>query len=270
MLGSINEIREFYETLPGQFKIIFYVLSGMAISLPLLMLPHKWMVRIGRTPYLSANWISILRVPFTWVGYLLYFLGYAYEGFCIVCEGFMLDRFDGKVATAGDEENKKDPNFPAPTGKFKEDLNYPGRTPTGKAIDPIGDKLTILIPMIVFAAKGYLNTTPVIVMVCLEVIGSLIRWPFLQLKAFDHLRPYIRGESASWVGKIKVVAQYVALFFGMTLHQKWLEIDAQIILTTLITIDILAAVSIISRLKTNTKFDEVNDEANTAFEHDKE
>lgn len=258
---------EFYQSLPGQFKIIFYVVTGMVIGLPLLAIPQKTLIKIGKTPYLSPNWLTLWRMPISWLGYMLYFLGYYYLGFSITVFAFILDRFDGKVAAANDLGNKKDPNHQAPTGKFWEDLNYSGSTPTGKWLDPFGDKISVPIPMIIFSITGFLQWYLVVAMLAFEVVGTLIRKPFLPLKPFNRLTPYIRAEGASWAGKIKVVAQYVAIFLGMTIHQKWVEVDSRITFSTLAIVNLMAVISIATRLKTNTQFDKANEEASSAFDH---
>ncbi|MCC7196591.1 CDP-alcohol phosphatidyltransferase family protein [Candidatus Peregrinibacteria bacterium] len=258
---------DFYESLPGQFKIMIYLISGMLIALPILAIPHRFLVRIGKTKYLSPNWLSIWRTPIAWIGYTMYFHGYPYQGFCVVVLAFILDRIDGKVAAAYDEENKKSDAPTTPTGKFWEDLNYLGSTPTGKWLDPMGDKITVPIPMIVFSIMGYMQWYAVVTMLCLEVIGTLIRKPFLPLWPFRLIESYVRGEGASWAGKVKVIAQYVCLFLGMIIHQKWVEVDSEITLTTLVTINLMAIISILSRLKTHAALDEVADKATSAFNH---
>jgi len=259
---------EFYETLLGEFKIIIYVLTGIATSIPFLLIPTRLVVRIGKVRYLSPNWLSIWRTPLAWIGYIVYFLGFHFVGFLIVVEAFMLDRFDGRVAQKSDEENKKDPHHKPPTGKFREDLNYIGSTPTGKWLDPLGDKLTIPVPMIIFSSMGFLQWYLIVPMLILEVIGTLMRNPFLKMKQFERLVPYVREEGASWAGKGKVVAQYICIFLGMTLHNNWVPVGSHITIGMLIIVNSIALISIVTRLKTNTKFDKVSDEASSAFKHE--
>lgn len=252
----------------GEFKIAAYIISGVISSIPFLLIPDRLVVRIGKTPYLTPNWLSIWRTPLAWIAYIIYFLGLHFVGYLIVVEAFMLDRFDGRVAEKRDIENKKDPNHEPPTGKFWEDLNYPGSTPTGKWLDPLGDKLTIPIPMIVFTAMGFLQWYLIVPMLLLELSGTLMRKPFLDMEPFKKLAPYVRAEGASWAGKAKAVAQYVAIFLGMTIHNNWVQVDPKITFWTLIIVNLIALMSILTRLKLTPKIDQLNEEASSAFKHE--
>jgi len=234
------------DNLPGEIKMALYMASGLAVGMPLLAIPKKLLARMGKLPYLSPNWLSIWRLPLTWIGYGLYFTVSPFAGFCIVVFSFILDRLDGRVAVALDE--LKDPN-------------YPGKTKTGEWLDPLIDKLTVPPVLVIFWYQGILIWWLTAIMVGSEIAGTLLRPPF------NLFRNHVRSASASGIGKIKIVLQYACILMCLPLDQHWMDFPTDLPNIVLALCGGLGILSIASRLRLNKKLDATVDEVTTNFDH---
>lgn len=240
------------DDLPGQFKMILFLLSGLAIALPLLAIPKKVLARIGKIPYLSPNWLSFWRLPLTLIGFGIYFLVDAFIGYCIIVFAFTLDRLDGKVAVALDELG---------------DPRYPGKTAKGEWLDPLIDKLTVPTPFIVFSMKGMLVWWLVGIMIVSEIAGTVIREPLLSWKLLSGLRKYVRKQGASGIGKTKIVMQFSCLLICLPLDQGWMDVPLGLTNVTLALSCVLGILSVVSRLQLNSKLNAAVDDVTNEFNH---
>ncbi len=241
-----------FEAWPGEFKTIAYILSGLAIGLPLLAIPKKVLGRIGKLPYLSPNWISFWRLPLCWIGFGLYFSSHPFPGFCLVVFSLVLDRLDGKVAVALDELN---------------DPLHPGKTEMGKWFDPLIDKLTVPVPFVIFSYKGLLIWWIVAIIIASEVIGTLIRKPIIDWKAFSWLTSYVRKQEASGIGKTKILMQFSCLLICLPLERGWLTFSTNIANVALGLTSAVGILSVLSRLQLHKKLNAAVDEVSDGFHH---
>lgn len=204
----------------GRVPFVRFVLSGVIIALLILALGfHKPLLRtIGKLPGLAPNWLSLWRLPLVCGGCALYLMGNdlnhnAYIGFCMLVFGFTLDRMDGKVAEAHGDEVAEFPDT-------IQELNHPGKTKIGGWLDPLVDKVTILPIIAYFCIQGELWLPVGILILTVEVIGTISRPPFrlLPLK--------LRQVNASWAGKMKFTFQFTALIVYMPVDQGWTKMNA--------------------------------------------
>ncbi|MBN2095938.1 CDP-alcohol phosphatidyltransferase family protein [Candidatus Peregrinibacteria bacterium] len=202
--------------------IVYYVLTALVIVILLLWVPSKeWLKRMGsicilipigklgrKLRPLAPNWVTILRFPVVWAGFITYLAGHAYTGFCIMVFGVALDKLDGNIASAC---GSKPTSFP----DTWDELNHPGRTAMGAWLDPFIDKITVLPIAICFCVWGNLWAPFIGVMIGVELIGTLMRHPFNLGEGWQ------RQTSATWFGKIKFTLQYTTLLAYLPVDQGW-------------------------------------------------
>lgn len=234
------------DSLPGEITMALYLAIGLAVVLPFLVIPRKILARVGKLPLLSPNWLSMWRFPITWIGYGLYFKVSPLAGFCVVVFSFILDRLDGKVASALDELN---------------DPRYPGKTETGKWLDPLIDKLTVPPLFVIFWYLGILNGWLVGFMLASEIAGTVIRPPF------NMFRNYTRTSAASGIGKIKIVLQYACLLLCLPLHMRWMDYSRWWPNVVLALCGIAGVLSVASRLKLGKQAEKAVDNVTANFNH---
>jgi phosphatidylglycerophosphate synthase len=234
------------DSLPGEITMALYLAIGLVVVLPFLVIPRKVLARMGTLPLLSPNWLSIWRLPITWIGYGLYFKVSPLAGFCVVVFSFIMDRLDGKVAAALDELN---------------DPRYPGKTETGKWLDPLIDKLTVPPLFVIFWYLDILNGPLTCFMLAGEIAGTLIRPPF------NLFRNHTRTSAASGIGKIKIVLQYACLLLCLPLHMRWMAYSAWWPNVVLGLCGIAGVLSVASRLKLGKHAEKAVDNVTANFNH---
>ena len=202
--------------------ILYYVLTALTIIILLLWVPSKQLLKkIGSICFLipigklgkklrplAPNWVTILRFPVVWAGFITYLAGHAYTGFCLMVFGLALDKLDGNIASACETKTRSFPDT-------WEELNHPGRTKMGEWLDPFVDKFTILPILLYFCIWKELWAPFVGIMVGVELIGTLMRHPF------NIGEWYQRQTGASWFGKMKFILQCTTLLVYLPVDQGW-------------------------------------------------
>ncbi len=116
-----------------------------------------------------------------------------------------------------------------PMFKLHRDTSLPAQkqlklmlTHMGEWLDPLIDKINYH-PLLVWAAfKGYLSITLVVLMLVFDFISTIIREPFLSLRWFKILQPYVKEAKASAFGKTKVVWQICTVLSIIPVTSDWL------------------------------------------------
>lgn len=199
----------------------------------------------GRWRPFSPNWLTAYSLAGTLGGFGLYLAGHVTAAVGIACFCGLLDRLDGRSASALD---KARPGQMAPQGLWEE-MNHPGGTDLGKALDPFCDKLKCLAILYAFAWLGLVSPWVVTLLAVPETFGTLLRRPFYLMR---HLQ---KESGASGVGKVKALFEWVAVISCVPFHQGWMSdawtareraqfLDGQLILCAA-----LAAASVLSRLR---------------------
>ena len=98
-----------------RFPYIYFIASAVLIVFLLFSIKKKWLRRIGsitigKLRLFAPNWVSILRFPIVWGGFITYLAGHVYTGFCIMVFGVALDRLDGKIASTFGDKVKSFPD----------------------------------------------------------------------------------------------------------------------------------------------------------------
>ncbi|MBU1018100.1 CDP-alcohol phosphatidyltransferase family protein [Patescibacteria group bacterium] len=226
--------------------LVYYVLTALMIVILLLWVPSKnWLKKMGsicilipigklgrKLRPLAPNWVTILRFPVVWTGFITYIAGHAYTGFCIMVFGVALDKLDGNIASAC---GSKPTSFP----DTWEELNHPGCTKMGAWLDPFIDKITVLPIIICFCVWGDLWAPFVSVMIGVELVGTLMRHPFNLGQRWQ------RQTSATWFGKIKFTLQYTALLTYLPIDQNWVPPSSipNVVLGLAMVFSVLSAMS---------------------------
>lgn len=249
-------------------ELVLVVLSGVIIAISLLAFstPDR-LRRLGEINLttcsgwrpLSPNWITVWGLLLTLFGFWVYLNVHPFIGFDIVVAGAMLDRIDGKMATA--------------IGKTLElrlplwnQMNFPGKTSLGEILDPLADKLRFL-PMLTYAACQTNLVLPAlaIAMWGLEIFSTCMRPPF------HFLDPWVSGRGATGFGKLKVALQWITLILWAGFHQDWLPEGQEVVNVAMSLAFVFGTMSISSRLKfvrQNRRVAKVIREADQEFKHD--
>ena len=228
---------------PWGVKMLVYGGTVLLLYFALYAIPLSWLQRFGKWPGCSANWVTLYRLPITWVGIAVYLTYKGYWGFTITVFGYLLDFMDGRIAKA--QQLLKDPKFPGVTEK-------------GKVLDPAIDKGCVVPHSILLALTGLFSVVPCLVMAVIELTGTLIRPPFIKLK-WRWLRPIkrrIRRSDATGVGKVKMVVQCTTLIGTVPYTLGWWSSGTQWMTWVIWGIVILAAASVASRLRFHKLVDE--------------
>lgn len=223
-------------------ELLLYTVAGVGTALALLAIPRPVLHRLARVPGLSPNWLSLWGVPLTLGGVYLLVEGVSFLGFMSALTGLMLDRIDGKMATG------LPPFVPAEGTKglarHWAELNHPGPTDMGKWLDALTDKIKLLPPLVWLAWRGDLSGWAVGCMVGTDLISIVMRPP---VQLFPER--WLRGAAATGMGKLKMVAQAMALLFVMPYYLGWFQgplVPSNALLWVAFTFGVL---SVLSRIK---------------------
>jgi len=140
--------------------------------------------------YISSHWflhpnaICLWRVLIGLAGMLLYFAAERhFWGILLFTFSAVADGIDGLVAR---------------------ECNL--LTPFGEELDPLCDKITYLPPMVFFAQRGFLDMTPLWVLIAIEICGQfLVRYVIKRFTNFS--------VSANNFGKIKAVLCFALIIY---------------------------------------------------------
>ncbi len=261
--------------------------AGLAgILIPLIGARESVLIWLGKEvrywswrPF-SPNWITVYSLVGTLTAFVIYFLGYPVIGVPLACFAGILDRLDGRSASAfGDAlsppsawhpKHKKHTSIyvlMAPGvkkdgtkfstevwddttfGRWWFEMNFLGGTELGMVLDPAMDKIKCLVIMGGFATTGLIPPWLVIGLCIPEIFGTLLRRPF-------HLfARYQSGPKATFIGKWKALFQWVTIMIAVPFHQGWVSHgwtlkEQQYLLGNLLTsCIILAGISSVTRLR---------------------
>lgn len=161
---------------PGIIYLFFYL--GMR--------SYRFRYYIRNHIWLHPNWICVWRTNIAFIGMLFYFLSSNFYltlgGISLFVVAIILDGVDGLVARHCRLE-----------------------TEFGQWLDPFCDKLIYLIPLLIFAYKGYLWVKLVWLLVIVEIVGQFIVRKILQRSNLP--------VGANYIGKIKAV-----VCFGLVVY----------------------------------------------------
>jgi len=107
------------------------------------------------------------------------------------------------------------------------DPHYPGLrlflTGLGACLDPLGDKLCFLPPLIYLAVQDWVYPWLAVLMVLSELFSTVMRAPFDRMPGFRVLQRWVREEKASALGKTKFAWQTLTLAAVMPVAAGWLQ-----------------------------------------------
>lgn len=126
-------------------------------------------------------------------------------------------------------------------------------TGIGEWLDPLIDKLNFHPLFCYFAYTGLLNGYVVAAAVSIDLFGTILRTPFIELPGLRRFENYVREVKATPIGKSKVVFQFCTLLAIMPAAAHWLTtegltISYYITSSILAIADVIALGSVISRL----------------------
>lgn len=227
-------------------EFLFLLVTGVIIAVGMLATPHSLLRKLGRISGMSPNWVTLWSIPFTWCGVALYFNDVT-VGFHLVVFGLTLDRLDGKMAAAGEPCEREDPPPTTVRGRlrrFWEELNHPGRTETGKWLDPLADKLKIPVPLLLLGMAGFVPLYYPVLILVFEFISTIMRPPFRLIP-----ESWQRGTAATGVGKLKVTFQFMVFILVWVEGTAWLHVPGWLIHATFILALLFGIMSVASRLR---------------------
>lgn len=225
-----------------------WLLSGLVLVVILRFFPIRALVFVSRRfLWFSPNFISVVRLPFVYLGYILYFCHYPLWGFRLVVFGMMLDYMDGKLASALDKLN---------------DPAIPGTTAIGKWLDPLIDKLSFIPILFIFAYKGLLVWWLAVAIIMFDIVGTFMRPPF------NFIKQHVRTSQATGFGKMKSLSQWITVVVCIPYDRMWVESLLWIPQIPLTIATLLGALSVVSRLRINRDVDDVTNRVTSIFRHD--
>ena len=180
--------------LPWQMKAAMCLGSGLVVAVSILIIPKRTLARIG--PYVGGpDGVTIIRFAMFWCGVPVYFFVSPFTGLQLIVASCSLDVTDGRMAKAYAELG---------IARSARDLAF------GEKADPLADKLTAPVLMILLAYLGALSKWPVIAVVAIDFIGTVIREA-----------PFMNKVRATAVGKIKTLLQDFTCLCCMPVLQGW-------------------------------------------------
>ncbi len=233
-------------------KAAVWLFSGIVLAVMLLAVPKKAYVAAAlKWPWFTPNFLTAGRLPFVYLGYVMFFGPYPFVGYLLVVFGTVVDRLDGKFATALEEAAKAGiKGLP------------PGRTELGMWLDPLVDKLAFVPLFCAFAYQSILFWWMVVVMAGFEFLGTAVRPPF------NFLEKYMRSPSATGIGKIKAALMCISALVCMPYSLQWVEPDFWVPHLPFACATVFAALSVLSRASINRKVDAMTREVTSVFLHD--
>jgi phosphatidylglycerophosphate synthase len=216
-------------------KMLVFICAGLIIVAPFYFVPESILIRLGTKPFLSPNWITLHRVPLSYLAYYVYFCQSAFIGYCLVVFAYSCDILDGRVARALGNLN-------------------PDKEKIGEWLDPLADKVTLPVLMIVMAWHGHLSWPILVVMIIIEVGSQALR--------LNVVKSWVRGAKAKAVGKLKYISQAFCLIACIPYDQHWIVAKATVPNWLLGAAMLGAGLSVVSRLKIHRRFDAAMDRIN--------
>ncbi len=235
----------FWESLPWVLRADIALVIGLIQCVSILIIPKRTLAAWSTKPYLSPNWITFWGFAFYWAGAVLFFCHQHMVGFQLGVTGCILDVIDGKMAKAMTE---------AGIPRTAEDIAF------GKRIDPLADKGRVLPTLVYMAWSHAIEVWLVIAIIGIDLLGTLMRHPF------SLGGDYTRGESATWIGKIKTLTQMFGLIAVLPVILRWTH-DARIANTLFSIALVLGVLSVLSRIRLHPRIDEVVDHVGENFTH---
>lgn len=249
--------------LEWQLRGALYLAAGLAVVLPLLLLPKNWLKRVSQVPGFSANAQTIWRMPVVWLGYALFFgFNIHFWGFMLATFGLAMDRVDGKTAKA-----MKEMEAEARKKGLEHELKLLHNEKVGKVTDPLADKLTFLPPFVVFAAQGIVSWWFVISLMTFEMLSTLMREPFNLFRSRQKTDEELK-DRATGVGKLKVTVQFITLLVCAPLTLSWTHFSLYVPNALLAGNVILCFLSIRSRMLPQGKSKELSKKLTSVFSHE--
>lgn len=234
-------------------KAAVWLFSGVVLAVMLLAIPKKAYIAVSRRwTWFTPNFLTAGRLPFVYLGYELFFASdLQFVGYMLVVFGTVVDRLDGKHATALEEATIAGvKGLPS------------GRTALGEWLDPLVDKLAFIPLFCVFAVKGIIVWWMVSIMVVFEFLGTAVRPPF------NFWGRYMRSASATGIGKIKAGFMCISALVYMPFSLQWVESDSWIPHLPFAAATLFAALSVLSRVSINRKVDAMTHDVTSVFLHD--
>lgn len=302
----------------GTYLMMLGVGGVFALVLLYVITPIRLLKYTGTIPGMTANWVSIERVPVTLYGFGIWFTAdgdqsQLWLGFLVTVLGLSMDRLDGKIAKAiisrlrflltirmigsdgksvyGNSSEVLSPpltrdnqlwawyemkevvvtRVPRKPGSRRlrkhrtekktlkpvlledwihgltpfhtfvpmfiivkqEGGNHAGLhlklTGLGEVIDPGADKLCYLPIFAYLAMMGHLQMTAAVLMIAVDIFGTILRRPFDTLPGFRRLQRLVGEEKASPYGKTKVAFQIFTLLAIMPETAGWLGGKGQVV-----------------------------------------
>jgi phosphatidylglycerophosphate synthase len=237
--------------LPWALKSAIALAGAIVIALGMLAVPKKVLARISQWPLCSANWLTAWSIVCYFIGIPIYVYVDFYVGSWFLVVGGVLDVLDGKMAVAQEE-----------FGVFRSEASKE----FGEIFDPFADKVRQLTTIAVMCFRGAFMLPIVIMVILVDVFGTLIRKPFIRFWPFSHIKKHVRQSKASAVGKVKSLVQIFAIVFAAPYERGWVDpgIFPDVVLSIALVLGIL---SVISRIKISRDVDRVVDEAHSYFRH---
>lgn len=206
----------------------------------------RWLTPVLRIWWLSPNMVTSARVVLYWGGFGLLFRSVV-VGVAVMSLAVVLDFLDGMIAKMRDRLN--DPQFP-------------GTTLIGKWWDPLADKATLVLSLILFAPQVW----QVWAIAAVETLGTFLREPFLSFRSLFWLRRLMRSKAAATgIGKAKFVGEALAVGSAICVTQGWAAIIYVEVFGTLTLI--LAVGSVLSRFDLGRAWNKNVDRFTSAVRH---
>lgn len=221
-----------------------FFFSGLLILLACYTFPRKILAWAAHRPLFAPNCITLWRLPLAWIGIAMFFDSHPEAGCNLIVASLGLDKLDGVAARATGKVAPPIIGF-ATWRHFWRELTFAGISTTGKWLDPLVDKLTILPVLTFFGLRGYVPLSAVIVMILIELFGTYLRANAKQMKI------KVKETAASGFGKVKVALQIATMFLCLCYDQRWLVSHSWILDLTTIAALIFAVLSVVSRMSLN-------------------
>lgn len=192
----------------GHLDNSFFVCLGISMVIILIGLLRNPIFKSGRWRYWCPNVVSLLGIPFCWVGYFVVWAGFQnlHLAMLIYAPGISSDLLDGRMARAHSQEHPHE----KPGLSFQEQFLFPGKSRLGAILDPLADK-TRVVPIFLHVAVTALSAGMLITGGLFALIAGIETWA--GIKRFRERNQEQTEESlqANKVGKAKAALQHAVL-----------------------------------------------------------
>jgi|GEM_PF-5590492 len=259
---AIVHVDYYLHGLPWHLKAFVYISACLSQTV-MFAIPHKWLrwFVIKTWPWFKADAVTGYRVPITLAGYIVYVSDCShFWGVWIMVLGLLLDRMDGFIAEVMD---------------LLQSVVYIGYSLYGKILDPMADKWC-LVPILWYEVhSGYLPWLQVAIMTGFELIGTVVRPPFINRKWRNRkyrwvvvvLRRRLRSPKASVFGKVKMALQCATVLMIVPYRLEWLVGDRIWLHKLMWYVVVFAALSVVFRFKYHKYVDGVMAPMDEFFAH---